>query len=269
MRGERIPQRAVGGGLGDARTRVRNLGWPASGFPSYRVAPGPASARTDGHAPEGKQVRPTRPAIGTGVLACRRVWQVDPAIAAGRILALQHQRPPALPQQAPTQGFRQGHAPVTVVLATVLADSSQRIPNPARAIARQPDMGRDNSSKPTPLRGIDQFWHGPDKCIAATGRTPCPAHCLYPAACFSALSSGTCLCSAHAARSNGETAWPFSNWSPPPIRYPHCSWRHSHDHPLVARPSRSIIGPHAVLRAGRSFRPNPLRGSAQLRCEAS
>gem|GEM_PF-6692052 len=170
---------------------------------------------------------------------------------------------------APTQGFRQGHAPVTVVLATVLADSSQRIPNPARAIARQPDMGRDNSSKPTPLRGIDQFWHGPDKCIAATGRTPCPAHCLYPAACFSALSSGTCLCSAHAARSNGETAWPFSNWSPPRIRYPHCSWRHSHGHPLAARPSRSIIGPHAVLRAGRSFRPNPLRGPAQLRCEAS
>ena len=108
MRGERIPQRAVGGGLGDARTRVRNLGWPTSGFPSYRVAPGPASARTDGHAPEGKQVRPTRPAIGTGVLACRRVWQVDPAIAAGRILALQHQRPPALPQRRPRRDSGRG-----------------------------------------------------------------------------------------------------------------------------------------------------------------
>lgn len=103
-----MPQRMAGGGLGDACPHARNLDGPLQSLITDMLAPGTATARTDGHAPEGKQVRPTRPAIGTGVLACRRVWQVDPAIAAGRILALQHQRPPALPQRRPRRDSGRG-----------------------------------------------------------------------------------------------------------------------------------------------------------------
>lgn len=46
VHGERMPQRAAGGGLGDARTRGRgrNLRWPASGFLSYVLVPGTATA---------------------------------------------------------------------------------------------------------------------------------------------------------------------------------------------------------------------------------